>query len=580
MFQCIRSFGWGARLALFCLFTLTGASAEQRATRPFTVADDIALTQFGGMGYGETVSFSADRNYFVVWSERGRLDVNRVEDSLRFYRSHDVSAFLETSENPPSPIWVISRLAETGGVIDKWRWLPDSKGLVFRQRIDESHRQLVLADLSSKSVKPLTQSTEDVNAFEVQDRQHYTYTTEVRAPVAKTDAAASVGTGHTLQELILGDTPGQHHTHFWKVAGGKRFEIKQTDFAVLQGHNPGQPLKTRYNDLEIMVEQGLDDPPVLVAKNRKSSRVLWDPNPQLNMLDLGQASVYTWKDKDGRERRAGLYKPSDYKRGQRYPLVIQTHDFVESLFSPAGSILTSTYAAREMAAAGIVVLQIGEDCPSGTKDDAPCAVSAYESAVSQLVSDGVADLDRVGIVAFSWPSFYVMDFLTTTSFHIKAALISSGQFMGDYFQYMAFAETVGQFRQTTESVIGAAPFGDGLQQWLKNSPTFHLDRMTTPLMMVAQDRLDVLAMWAPYAGLHYLRRPVDLVLLNHAKGHVLTNPSSRILSQGATVDWFRFWLHGYEDPDPSKAEQYKRWRGMRQMQEESEKQSAARANNN
>jgi hypothetical protein len=33
------------------------------------------------------------------------------------------------------------------------------------------------------------------------------------------------------------------------------------------------------------------------------------------------------------------------------------------------------------------------------------------------------------------------------------------------------------------------------------------------------------------------------------------------------VDWYRFWLKGEEDPDPSKAEQYKRWRELRKLQD-------------
>jgi hypothetical protein len=32
------------------------------------------------------------------------------------------------------------------------------------------------------------------------------------------------------------------------------------------------------------------------------------------------------------------------------------------------------------------------------------------------------------------------------------------------------------------------------------------------------------------------------------------------------VDWFCFWLKGEEDPDPDKAEQYKRWRELRKLQ--------------
>jgi hypothetical protein len=38
-------------------------------------------------------------------------------------------------------------------------------------------------------------------------------------------------------------------------------------------------------------------------------------------------------------------------------------------------------------------------------------------------------------------------------------------------------------------------------------------------------------------------------------------------SQPSNVDWFAFRLKGEEDPDPAKAEQYKRWRELRKLQE-------------
>ena len=81
-------------------------------------------------------------------------------------------------------------------------------------------------------------------------------------------------------------------------------------------------------------------------------------------------------------------------------------------------------------------------------------------------------------------------------------------------------------------------------------------------------------MWEPYAALHYLHKPVELIILN-TEEHVLTNPAVRLASQGGSVDWFRFWLQGYEDPNPSKAEQYQRWREMRKMQAESAKANAS-----
>ena len=76
-------------------------------------------------------------------------------------------------------------------------------------------------------------------------------------------------------------------------------------------------------------------------------------------------------------------------------------------------------------------------------------------------------------------------------------------------------------------------------------------------------------MWQPYAGLRYLHKPVDLMMLNTDE-HVLTNPAVRMASQGGSVDWFRFWLKDEEDSDPAKAEQYIRWRELRKLQEANE----------
>ena len=72
-------------------------------------------------------------------------------------------------------------------------------------------------------------------------------------------------------------------------------------------------------------------------------------------------------------------------------------------------------------------------------------------------------------------------------------------------------------------------------------------------------------MWEPYAALRNLGKAVDLLVLN-SEEHVLSNPTTRMALQGGTVDWFRFWLQDYEDPDPAKADQYARWRELRKVQ--------------
>ena len=329
--------------------------------------------------------------------------------------------------------------------------------------------------------------------------------------------------------------------------------------------------------LEITVKQSLNDPPVLMATLRQTSSVLWDPNPQLKYFKFGEASVYEWRDKEGREWRGGLYKPVGYVRGRSYPLVIQNHGFSESNFLPSG-VFPTAFAARAFAAQGILVLQVGGSSGCSSTGDTPqegtCEISGYVSVANQLISEGLVDPKRIGIIGFSRTCYYVMEALTTNALPLKAALIADGGML-TYSQYM-----MGYARGEFESMIGARPFGEGLQQWLKRSPGFNLDKVTTPLMIHAPNPVNVLFMWEPYAGLRYLHKPVDMIMLNTDQ-HVLTNPAMRIASQGGSVDWFRFWLQGYEDPDPAKAEQYKRWRELKEMQAENDnKLNNARAGSN
>jgi len=313
---------------------------------------------------------------------------------------------------------------------------------------------------------------------------------------------------------------------------------------------------------KVSIRQGLNNPPLLVVTNNETSRTLWNPNPQLASVELANVSIYNWKDSDGIQHYGGLYKPIGYKAGQPYPLVIQTHGFNAAEFEPSGSFSTA-FAAQALAAAGIMVLQIAEHCPLSTLDEGRCAVSAYEAASRQLTTDGLVDPKRIGIIGFSRTGFYVMQTLTMSSLQVRAASITDAN-TGDYFQYWQGEWLAANY----DAIIGAPPFGvAGLQQWLKRSPGFNLEKIAAPLMVTAAGPRGVIFMWQPYAALRYLHKPVDLIMLNTSE-HVLTNPAVRMASLSGTVDWFRFWLQDFEDSNPSKAEQYARWRELRKLQDE------------
>jgi len=321
--------------------------------------------------------------------------------------------------------------------------------------------------------------------------------------------------------------------------------------------------------VDVRVKQDLNHPPVLIAtdKQGKSSRIIWNPNPQLKDIQLGEVSTFKWKDKNGHDWVGGLYKPPDYTKGKRYPLVIQTHGFDEREFQPSGPF-TSGFAAQELAAVAVMVLQV-EDCDIVLHEEGACQVAGYEAAVQLLAAEGLVDPDRVGLIGFSHTCYFVMDALTTSTLRFKAATITDGPNYG-YLQYLTMVDWEGNsFLHQADAAIGPSPFGAGLTQWLSRSPEFNMNKVQTPLQVVALGRTGVLWMWEPYAVLHYLNKPADLTVMSSDQ-HELTNPAARMASQGGSVDWFRFWLKDEEDPDPAKAEQYARWRNLRKLQQANE----------
>jgi hypothetical protein len=72
----------------------------------------------------------------------------------------------------------------------------------------------------------------------------------------------------------------------------------------------------------------------------------------------------------------------------------------------------------------------------------------------------------------------------------------------------------------------------------------------------------VLAEWEIYASLRQQHKPVDMVYIPEGQ-HVLQKPLDRLASQQIAVDWFRFWLQGFEDTAANKRAQYGRWQNIR-----------------
>lgn len=338
------------------------------------------------------------------------------------------------------------------------------------------------------------------------------------------------------------------------------------------------PLK-RINEppIEVTLDQDLNTPPKLYVTDARSHQkvLLLDLNPQFNELDFGRVETIQWE-VNGAKIIGGLYLPPDYEPGKRYPLVIQTHGFDPTEFSMDGlSGWSSGFAARSLAARGIMVLQahkfkdyqkdhdhIGDDKSLGMTAQESFKnfnTLVYQAAIDFLDKKGMIDRNRVGIVGFSRTVCSVAYTLTHSKYRFAAASLVDGIGCG-YFEEMT---TPGLAWDSNAFNGGVAPFGEGLKMWIKTSPGFNLDKVETPVRLVALRQSNVLGdLWQFYVGLSLQKKPVDFVVIPDGS-HIYGKASECILKQEGLVDWFTFWLKSEEDPKSTKTEQYARWRELR-----------------
>jgi hypothetical protein len=49
--------------------------------------------------------------------------------------------------------------------------------------------------------------------------------------------------------------------------------------------------------------------------------------------------------------------------------------------------------------------------------------------------------------------------------------------------------------------------------------------------------------------------------------HQPDHPQARLANLQRNLDWYRFWLQGYERPNPEDPDQYKRWEHLRELRD-------------
>jgi dipeptidyl aminopeptidase/acylaminoacyl peptidase len=297
--------------------------------------------------------------------------------------------------------------------------------------------------------------------------------------------------------------------------------------------------------LAVIVSTGPDDPVSLRVARADGSdeRVLWEPNPWVREHALGTLRALDLRH-DGEEVDAWSLLPPGVPEGARVPTLLYIHGGPHAAYGWG-----FPFVFQVLAGAGYAVVFCN---PPGSQSYSQqfsqrvwerwgeLDLPYFMALVDRAVEAGFADPDRLGVGGASYGGFSTLWMVTHTD-RFKAAVA-----MRPVSALQAFygASDIGWNFASVE--LGAEPWEDpALYERL--SPVTHLERVTTPLRLIAgTDDLRTPASEAEqvFVRLRKMAREVDLVVF-HGESHAMTmmgRPWNRVRHMRAVREWFDRFL--------------------------------------
>lgn len=216
-------------------------------------------------------------------------------------------------------------------------------------------------------------------------------------------------------------------------------------------------------------------------------RISWI-NPQQEKYNWGTASLYRWRSIDGKPAQGILYRPENFDSTKKYPVIFyfyETH--TETLHNyipptPTGSRLNiSFYVSR-----GYIV--VSPDIVYTTGYPAKSCYNYVVSAATSLAKLPYIDAKNMGIQGQSWGGIQVAQLVTMTTMFKAAWAGAPVANMTSAYGGIRWESGINrQFQyEVSQSRIGATLW-QRRDLYIENSPLFHLPKVKTPLVIMAND---------------------------------------------------------------------------------------------
>ncbi len=222
---------------------------------------------------------------------------------------------------------------------------------------------------------------------------------------------------------------------------------------------------------------------MFIADNKLSSI-----NSQQSNYLWGTAELVTWKAYNGKEATGIVYKPENFDPKKKYPMIVYFYEKLsDGLYdykepAPIRSAINVPYFVSN----GYIIFY--PDISYTTGHPGQNAYDYIVSGTRALVKKGFVDSTNMALQGHSWGGYQAAQVATMTKLYKAVWAGAPVANMTSAYGGIRWESGVSrQFQyERTQSRIGGTLW-EKLPLYLENSPLFHLDKVTSPIVIMAND---------------------------------------------------------------------------------------------
>ncbi len=263
------------------------------------------------------------------------------------------------------------------------------------------------------------------------------------------------------------------------------------------------PIKAKKADLLLFTQESFDEFPDLWVSDLdfKQPKKITNLGSQMDSFVWGKAELRDFYNADGMPIKGILIKPENFDQKKKYPLMVYIYETLHTSLhrfrnpSPGTSVNPVYYVSN-----GYILWM--PDIEYGTGYPGRDALKCVLPGIQMLIKEGYVDPKAIGIQGHSWGGYQIAYMVTQTDIFAAAEAGAPVSNMTSAYDGIRWASgMVRQFQyEHTQSRQGDSlwnvPF-----RYIENSPIFWADKVTTPLLMIHNDK-DGAVPW--YQGIEYI----------------------------------------------------------------------------